>query len=665
MHSILALIFIVIGLSLLAQNKKSTAATQPRQKITIGPTIPNRPRIDGNKVFLEHADVLHKNDADSFMVVSGNVKFSKGPMLMYCDSAHYFPASESMDAFGNVRMEQGDTLFIYADELNFRGGSHEVAYLYGYEGKPVRMINRDVKLETDIFTYDLLEERGYYTTGGVLTDPTNRLESIEGEYLPATKQANFFHEVWLKRIDGRDTLDIYTDTLNYNTVTHIAEFYSNTDIRNNRGTIKTNAGVYNTVNNQSELFARSTVETSRGTTLTADTLVYDRDAGWAQGFGNVSLVDSIRQSSLHGSYGYYDQKLDSAFFTGHAEAREYSRGDTLYIHGHYLFSILRIDTVHIDNKIPSDSTVTSSQHIAGVIDPDSALYSRQEIEQPKADTLPEHYQLTSASIRTDSTHVISAWPRVRFYRSDIQGLCDSMTFVQHDSLLTMDRHPIVWSDDRQIFGNRIVLHLNDSTVDHALLPDFGFTAQHIEDDFYNQLTGKEMEAWFDNGELSQLNVSNSVEAIFYPEENDSTINKLVNLQTANMHAWFEKRAMIKLKCWPQTTGQTVPLYLAKKSMLLLSKFQWFETLRPEDPDDIFTISEEMNSLMENAPIPYIPIPSAPDMLAAPLVKPIAPTPVILTPVSSDVNSDNNGDSNTDPDSNGDVDVDEKNNIDAN
>lgn len=188
-----------------------------------------------------------------------------------------------------------------------------------------------------------------------------------------------------------------------------------------------------------------------------------------------------------------------------------------------------------------------------------------------------------------------------------------MIFVQRDSTLHLHHHPVVWSDDRQIFGNRIILYLNDSTIDRALLPDFAFTAQHIEDDYYNQLTGKVMEAWFNGGELSRLDVSNSVEAIFYPEENDSTINKMVNLQTANMRGWFEKRALIRMKTWPESNGRVTPLYLAKRSDLLLSKFQWYGTLRPRDSQDIFNVTEEMNALMENTPIPDIPIPSAPDM----------------------------------------------------
>lgn len=559
----------------------------PRHKGPIRPSIPKANRAAAGRIFLEHADVLHKQDRDSFMVLSGTVHFSKGAMQMYCDSAYYYPTSESMDAFGNVRMQQGDTLFIYADELNY-DGLREIAYLYADEGKDVRMINRNVRLNTPEFTYDMVDERGYYTNGGVLTDPQNRLVSVEGEYLPATKEANFYIDVHLHRIDGRDTLDIYSDTMYYDTRTRIAEFYSPTEIISGRGTIHTTEGVYDTRNNQAQLFKHSTVHTDSTSTLTGDTILYDRDRGYGEAFGNVDITDSARQTTLRGTYGYYNRLVDSAFVTGRALAMEYSRGDTLYMHGRYIKSILDIDTIR--------TTVTDTiAPPAGSPDTVQPQIIKREI------------------VSTDSTHVFTAWPRVRFYRSDMQGLCDSMIFVQRDSTLHLHHHPVVWSDDRQIFGNRIILYLNDSTIDRALLPDFAFTAQHIEDDYYNQLTGKVMEAWFNGGELSRLDVSNSVEAIFYPEENDSTINKMVNLQTANMRGWFEKRALIRMKTWPESNGRVTPLYLAKRSDLLLSKFQWYGTLRPRDSQDIFNVTEEMDALMENTPIPDIPIPSAPDM----------------------------------------------------
>jgi len=167
-----------------------------------------------------------------------------------------------MNAFGHVSMEQGDTLFVYADELNY-DGLDEVAYLYADAGKKVRMINRDVKLETDEFIYDLRADLGYYTVGGVLTDPKNVLTSVEGEYVPSTKEANFYVDVHLNSRSKTDTLDIYTDTLYYNTNTHIAELYSPSEVVNARGIIYTDQGTYDTNHNLANLFNRSTVVFAR------------------------------------------------------------------------------------------------------------------------------------------------------------------------------------------------------------------------------------------------------------------------------------------------------------------------------------------------------------------------------------------------------------------
>ena len=519
------------------------------------PTIPTANRTAGNRVILEKADNLSKAETDSFMVVTGSVEFSKGPMLMFCDSAHYMPETGSLSAFGDVRMRQGDTLFVYADELQY-DGVEEIAHLYGYEPtRPVRMINRDVKLETDVFTYDMRTEIGFYNTYGVLTDNKNKLISTEGEYMPSTKDANFYTDVVLTSLSGKDTLTINTDTLFYNTATHVAEFNSPTTIYNADGEINTTEGFYNTESGGAELFARSKVHMRRGTTLEGDTLFYNRKTGIGEAFGNMAIVDSARQSSLHGDYGYYDEIIDSAYVTGRALAKEYSRGDTLYMHGRYITSVLTVDSV---SKPLSDST-----------------------------------SVTVA----DSTHILKTWPRVRFFRSDMQGICDSMTFVERDSMLYMHVHPVVWSDKRQIFGNLIMVHLNDSTVDRADFPDFAFSAEEIEDPYYNQLSGKKMTAYFEGGKMRKLDVSGNVQVIMYPEENDSTINKLVTLDTSFLTVLIKDNAIERMKSWPESSGKVVPLYQARKSMLKLPKFEWFAPLRPDSPDEVFVVPPEMDELM--------------------------------------------------------------------
>ncbi|MDE6331818.1 MAG: hypothetical protein K2L80_04375, partial [Muribaculaceae bacterium] len=81
-------------------------------KSEIRPQIQNVSRENTDMVFLERADELYKHRTDSFMIVNGNVEFRRMGMFMYCDSAHYWPGEQRFRAFGNVKMQQGDTLFV-------------------------------------------------------------------------------------------------------------------------------------------------------------------------------------------------------------------------------------------------------------------------------------------------------------------------------------------------------------------------------------------------------------------------------------------------------------------------------------------------------------------------------------------------------------------------
>ena len=116
------------------KNSRPDFATGTRRpnRPNIRPTIPDVDRGQNDKVFLEHADTLRfRKDTrhspfetmaqDQYQVLVGNVKFRKGGMVMTCDSAYFYEGSNSFDAFSHVRMKQGDTLFMYCDELNYDG----------------------------------------------------------------------------------------------------------------------------------------------------------------------------------------------------------------------------------------------------------------------------------------------------------------------------------------------------------------------------------------------------------------------------------------------------------------------------------------------------------------------------------------------------------------
>ena len=539
--------FLALALTALTARSKSSQKPQTPQNIT--PLIPDANRYEQGKVFLEHADIWRFQkqpgvpDEDQYQVLVGNVVFRKNDMYMYCDSAHFYEQTNSFDAFSNVRMEQGDTLFVYADELNYDGGD-ELAVLYADPGKKVRLINRDVKLETDVFNYSLAEERGFYEVGGVLSDTQNTLTSLQGEYFPGTKDANFYLDVDVKSLNQNDTLRMFTDSLNYNTGTHTAELIAYTRIINRDGEIISTSGTYNTETGLADLYRRSLVITNRGNTLTGDTLFYNRDLNFGEAFGNMVLTDSARSTSMHGDYGFYDDNADSAFVTGHALAKEYSRGDTLYMHGDTIFA-------YIDKE--------------------------------------------------DSTRVMNVYHKVRFYRSDLQGLCDSVSTTERDSMMYMYRHPVVWNEDKQIFGNVIHVHFNDSTVDWAKLPEFGFMAEHIDEDCFQQMSALQMTAWFNDSTIRHMFAEGNVMLIMFPVEKDSTYNKFAYVESSTMDAWFLNNDIERVLFTPETTAKVTPLYLAKKGSYFLQKFAWYDDIRPKSPEDVFIIPDAMIELINSAP----------------------------------------------------------------
>lgn len=609
--SLLAAAMVVV--SVCAQTPRK--GSMRRDNTPIRPTIPSANRNQAGRVFLEKADVLKKQADEDYQIVVGNVEFRRGGMFMYCDSAHFYDSPGAIEAYGNVRMEQGDTLFVYADELNY-ADTTQLAVLYADFGKKVRLINRDVTLTTDIFNYDLGIDLGYYEVGGVLTDPKNRLVSWYGEYSPTTKDALFRDRVELHSLRDNDTLDIFSEQMLYNTNTHIAILDTVSTIISKDGTIHTSDGVYNTDSQQADLYDRSLVVAKNGNTLTGDTLYYDQQAGFGEAFGNIEMVDTAKKVTLLGDYGFYYELLDSARVYGRALAKEYSGQDTLYLHGDTITTYRRVILPPVTPTSPAASPTSSTDSItlastASIVSTDSTalidsivstasitpLDSLESDEIVKTDEIVEMDDVAEP----DTIHYLVAHPNVKFFRVDLQGLCDSMTFVSKDSLLHLDRHPVVWNENKQIFGNKIILHLNDSTVDWAKLPDFGFVAEHIDEEFYNQLTGKEMFATFVDGELRHLDVSGNVQAIMLPQENDSTYNKIANLESSYMAADFRDQTLQRMKLWPETSGTMTPLYLAKKQLYYLPQFRWFEPLRPLKPEDVFIIPQEMRDLFAEPP----------------------------------------------------------------
>ena len=477
-------------------------------------------------VHLEHADVwsFTKSINDQRQVYSGNVVFRHDGSYMYCDSAYLYEHDNSLEAFGLVRLEQGDTLFVYGDYL-FYDGNHELAQVR----HNVRMVNvqqdsSEVTLYTDSLDYNRATDIGYYFEGGRIVDAENELVSIFGQYSPGTKIAVFNDSVRLTN----PQFILYSDTLEYSTETKVATILGPSVIESDSGVIHTSRGWYNTQENTSLLLDRSEV-LSGDKFLIGDSLEYDKNIGIGKAFGNMSILDTAQKVTLTGHYGYYEENVDYAFATDSACALEYSQGDTLFLH---------------------------------------------------ADTLE--------LVTVDSTsRYLRAYAGVRFYRFDIQGICDSMYFSTKDSVLRMYGNPVLWNENQQLFGDSIIIYMADSTIDYVHVPTSAFVVQEAETGYYNQLGGNDLKAYFKGKNIEHIDIDGNAESIFYPFEEDSTMLGLNYTQSSYLSIWFNEGKLDKLKIWPKSVGKMTPIPDLMPDQKTLQKFAWYGDLRPEDRYDIF------------------------------------------------------------------------------
>ena len=485
-----------------------------------------QPKVDKERVYLVHADELRydrwqNNDAQ---VLKGKVEFRHAGARLLCDSANFFETSNSFEAFGHVRMYQGDTLSLFSDYGYYDGNDQMLEALHN-----VVLKHRSTTLYTDSLYYDRIYNQGYFQEGGKLVDRTTTLTSDWGEYHTDTKMAVFYYDVHM--VDKK--FDLVTDSLYYNTQTSDAHIVGPSNILSGSSHIYSELGFYNTRSEQANLLGRS-VMNDTGKSLVGDSVWYDSKNGLSKAFGDVVYIDSVNKNRLTSNYGEYNENTGYAMCTDSAMAVDYSQGDSLFMH---------------------------------------------------ADT----FKVFTYNINTDSVYrILHAFNKVRAYRTDVQTVCDSLVYNSKDSCMTMYRDPIVWNNNQQLVGEQIDIFMADSAVDHAHVINQAFSIERLrEDNMANQVSSKEMFAYFKDGEIREAQAVDNVLVVFYPEdESDSSYVGLVYAESNELRMLMSQRKMEKI--WmPKAEGTMYPLSQIPPNKRYLAGYMWFDDIRPLSKEDIF------------------------------------------------------------------------------
>lgn len=479
----------------------------------------------GKKINIRQADKGYYSKSEGKNRLIGEVIFEHEGALMYCDSAWLFSVENRIKAFRNVKVNQGDTLFLTGDYLEYSGDTK----LAIVTGKEVILRDPEMTLLTDRLELNRKTNLAYYYTGGKVTNDENTLTSGKGFYNSNTKLFSFKDSVVL--VNPRYTM--YSDTLDYHSEDRISYFRGPSTIISDSSKIYCENGRYNTILNIAQ-FNKNAFIYDGPKYLTGDSLYYEKAEEYGEAFGHVLIHDTIENYLIRGDYGEYFGLSDSAYVT---KEPLYSvvdeSGDSLHVHGDTLYSHVVRDSLGQKNR------------------------------------------------------QVLIYYDVRFFRSDMQGKCDSLSYSAADSTFRMYRLPVVWNDSTQITGDTIYLLNKNNAPDSLKVLGNAFMISQSDSLHINQIKGRKMLGKFIEKELRRVFVNGNAQTVYYPMEEDGTYIGMNRTLSSGIIIYLKDSELKKITDLKKSEGKMHPMDQIPADQKVLEGFNSRFKERPKSRIDLY------------------------------------------------------------------------------
>ena len=499
---------------------------------------------DTKRVDILYAEFMEadENIAKDAVRLIGNVNIRHEGILMWCDSAYSYTGTNKVDAFGNVHINQGDTVNLYAEKIYYNG---DISFAQAIGN--VRLENKSTTLFTDILDYDLAANIAYYNNFGKIIDSTNVLTSIIGKYFIDDDMAHFYKEV-----EGyNEKYTLISDTLHYNTETGIFFIEGPTTIRDSSSTLYAEDGWYDTNTGEAELLKKPVVSNEKQE-IRANFIKYNDEESYTNAKGAVQIEDFENHILVTGENATYSETLDIATVTDSAVLMIFSATDTdtLFLHA---------DTLR---------------------------------------TVPD---------TVESKRIVMAFYGTRFFRSDMQGVCDSLVYFTKDSLIQLHYLPIVWSDIHQMSADYMEMQQFSDAPDEMRLVNNSFVISQQAPNRFDQIKGKNITGYIIENELNNIEIDGNGETLYYLREKEDEIVGPNLAESDNISIQLREGRVYRIAFLKPTQGTLKPFHQINAADKTLSGFDWKIDLRPTSKYDIFSRSTTQNrmpvreNIQENTP----------------------------------------------------------------
>ena len=560
------------------------------------------------------------------LILQGDVHFRQNEMHMWCDTAKRYP-NKKIVAFGNVQMLQNDSIRVFSDSI-FYDGNTKKSRLSG----EVVLQDSTMTMFTKTLFYDLNTRIASYPKGAFVVSDSTQLVSKNGYYDANTNIAYFTDSVRMTNPNYK----LIADSLSFDTKKEITYFSGPTYIYNDKDLVYCEDGYYDNIKNYAVMTGNpyylerndKGYKKAKGDTIIydgkinkyylignavfedgdkevrADTIEQDGETEQFYFKGNPKFrsLDSTQNQTIDSKFSYYDSKTETVIFREDvkvvdkkqvliADSLDYTKSNRTGIaRGRVVWEDSSANTrILCGEAIYNDSTgaflAKNNPILVTKMDKDSLWL--------KADTLRAVPDSTNKDKKT-----FLAYNNVKIFKTDIQGLCDSLTYSQSDSLFQFFLDPVLWMDSVQFTADTIRAFMSEGKMRKAFMYQNSVIISTEDQVYFNQIKGRDMLADFVDNKLNTLDVQSNGKAVYYVSDNEKRYMGVNDVNCSDMFMLFKENQVQRIKFTGEPQAVLHPMNMTDHIAMRIKEFRWLEEQRPKTKFEISGDNDWSYRLME-------------------------------------------------------------------
>jgi len=493
------------------------------------------PAQQSKKLLIDHADFINGDQTEipGAVVLTGNVRLLHDGAVITSNKAYYFEAENYAKLFGDVGMNQGDTLF-----MNSRYAEYNGEKKFAFASGGVSMRSPDMKLATDTVYFDRSIQQAYYRSGGTITSADNVLKSKSGRYFVSQKKYEFRSAVVLTN----PQYVMKTNNLDYYTASGHAYVFGPTTITGKTNYIYTEKGFYDTKRNLAKLLTNSYIKYDTQV-IKGDSIYYDRKREFSSATNNVTVTDTVNKFIGRGHYAEVYKLKDSIMMTKHAEVVTLVENDSLFLHAKRM-----VITGPEGRRIVRGYT-------------DARFYK------------------TDMSGKCDSIHSNENRGLTQLIRRPV--VWNGQSQVTGDVIHLISNNVSQQLDSIKVLNNAFIIQL-----------DTLWSKVHPDRARYNQVKGKNLYGKFRENKLYEIDLVGNTEKVYYMYDEDDALIGIDKGVSSKIHLELENNEIVSVTSLVSPRSESYPEKDFAENARKLKGFIWRGDEMILKKDDIFPEEEK-------------------------------------------------------------------------